>query len=271
VIRQAYVQFLEEAARRIHLLDHNRPVIVALGYNNNIDRALHTFYQHAPSVDFLGINLYQDANLGVLDSLIQIHYPGKPYLISGFGGEGYVFSGFSNLDEKSEMIDGPIMDPKNLYAHQWNTYILPKKGNNLGGFAFCWRDQMEGTVPLNGLTDIKRRLKPSYYALQEAWTGSLQPLSLPKITINTKSKVFLANHKYAFSATVTGGNSQNLTYEWRLYGTNAFIPLKNMQTTEDGEKISLKIPGQSGFYRLYLHASDQNGNVIVASLPIIVH
>ncbi|MEO1448840.1 MAG: hypothetical protein AAFV07_04890, partial [Bacteroidota bacterium] len=58
------------------------------------------------------------------------------------------------------------------YRRHWQAHILPHKGNNLGGVAFCWRDRLEGTATWFGLTDIENGLKPGYFALKSLWTGS---------------------------------------------------------------------------------------------------
>ena len=154
-----------------------------------------------------------------------------------------------------------------LYAHEWKDYVNKYRGKNIGGFAYCWRDRMEGSNTWFGLTDYKGRRKPVYNALREQWTGKKWTTDLHNIKIISLDDG-LMNGTKSFKAMVSGQKNKNLTYEWFLNKEDYLEKTGEMVISENGEKVQVTLPEEYSKYRLYVYASDKFGNVTTASMPL---
>jgi cellulose synthase (UDP-forming) len=93
----------------------------------------------------------------------------RPYLVSEFGPNGYWNPNYTKYDKRKILIEDTDEEKARLFSDEWKNYVISNKGYNIGGFAFCWRDRMEGTYTWYGITDFKGRLKPTFYALRSSW------------------------------------------------------------------------------------------------------
>ena len=98
---------------------------------------LSSFYKFAPSLDFIGVNSYYGQNLHNLDSLVNVHYPAKPYLVSEFGPKGYWIESYNDYTNVGRLHELTTYEKAAEYQYNWAHFIKDKK-NILGGIAFCW-------------------------------------------------------------------------------------------------------------------------------------
>ncbi len=127
---EAYARFVEEAARRIHMLDANHPVAVCLGET----RGLSAFARRTPSIDIIGLNTYREPGFGKLwkEVAASVH---KPVLLTEYGVAHPRFQG--------EIFDES--DQSRIHRLAWcdierHTMSRSAPGNAIGGFAYEWLD-----------------------------------------------------------------------------------------------------------------------------------
>ncbi len=270
-VRQQYVAFVEKVARRIHQLDPNRPVFTVLRQNEQLAASLKDFKNGAPSIDVMSISSFKEDDSGMLNELMATHYPNKPYMVSEFGYKGYWNPDYSNIKTKEKAIqEDSDFEKGRYYKQQWQQHIEANKGYNVGGFAYCWRDRMEGTATWSGLTDFRGRLKPTYFALQQAYTGKPAQTVLPAVTIQSSAKGYYTGQTYTFKVATAANAPKGLKYEWYLYGNEYLDKIGSLEKMNGGKQVRIRLPEKASAYRLYLYVSDKGGNVVTSSLPLAV-
>jgi cellulose synthase (UDP-forming) len=267
-VRAQYVKLVECLAQRIHELDPAHPVFSCMEHEiYQLPGELAAFHDVAPSLDVIGVNSYYKEQISQLNHVCWQFDSLRPYLVSEFGPRGYWDPDY-NRSEKGSVIEDDEKEKASWYKTQWTSYVSGYRGNNIGGFAYCWHDRMEGSNTWFGLTDYSGRTKPSYYALKELWTGVKSP-EIPNYMIAGSPKIIPGATCY-FKAVPQSGSNENYTYEWVLNKNEYLEKVNNIKYLDDGENISVKIPDEPSDYRLYLYVSDKNGNVTTASLPVKV-
>ncbi|MCE3225894.1 MAG: family 2 glycosyl transferase [Bacteroidetes bacterium] len=267
-VRSHYVKFIELLAKRIHELDPTRPVFTCMEHHKNqTEGEIAALRDEAPSIDVIGINSYYKEQIGRLNELTWKFDSLRPYLVSEFGPNGYWNSEF-NRTNKGSLVEQNENEKAEWYKWQWNNYIAAFKGCNVGGFAYCWHDRMEGTNTWFGLTDFKGRIKPSYYALKEVWTGK-KSQALPEIFIKAPSSI-TPGHEYTFTVEGDVDGMDDLTYEWYLHKNECLDRVKNVEPVNEGSSVKVKIPEEPSDYRLYIYVSNDEGKVTTASVPVKV-
>lgn len=167
--RQAYLHFVDRLARRIKEIDPVRPVGTALEVGGELHGALRELSQLAPDVDVIGINAYYAEDLARLQSAIQAFGGERPWFLSEFGPDGYW-----DVDKTRWSPNGFPLEPTDAkkatqYADRWQHYVEDLRPFSVGGVAFTWRDRFEGSPTWFGITDMKGRRKPAYFALEAKW------------------------------------------------------------------------------------------------------
>jgi hypothetical protein len=266
-VRQNYVYMVELLARKIHAIDPTRPVFTSIEHEEyQLPGELVAFHDNAPSIDVMGINSYYQEQVSKLNHTFFQFDSLRPYLISEFGPRGY-WDPHYNRTAKGSLIEDTENEKAEWYSYQWKNYVSAFRGYNIGGFAYCWHDRMEGSYTWFGISDYQGRLKPSYYALKESWTGVKDKL-LPVFSINAPEEM-IAGKEYkvsvSASATVPG-----LEYEWFLLKDEYLDKVENVESIGDGSSAIITIPEEPSNYRLYLYVSDGSKNTSTASVPILV-
>jgi cellulose synthase (UDP-forming) len=266
LVRNAYVQMIEHMAQRIHELDPTRPVFSCVEHEEyQLAGELASFHDGAPSIDVMGVNSYYKEQISKLQSLAGKFDSLRPYLVSEFGPNGYWDPKYNRVTQ-GKLQEQTDEEKAEWYKRQWNDYVENYKGYNIGGFAYCWHDRMEGSYTWFGLTDFKGRPKASYYALKEEWTNSKQEI-LPEIQISGPL-VIVPGKEYEFKALSNNSSGEELNYEWKLLKDEYLEPLNTIEGTEK-RSITLKVPKEASNCRLYLFVSDkENKKVSTASIPL---
>lgn len=265
-VRAGYIQFLEQLCRKIKAIDPVHPVFTVIEHNESqVIKELNTLRTGAPSLDLIGLNAYYEEQISKLDQVMATHFPEKPYMVTEYGPRGYwhpVYTKFENADMIAEDTDE---EKARLYVDQWKNYIEKNKGKLIGGVAYSWADRMEGTATWYGITDFKKRIKPSFYALRNLWAEKPVPeLEFESAYIESEEETFFPGRKYIFSAKVSGQG--DFSYEWYLKKFNYLDDvLKGIKLIGKGESVEIKIPDEPSEYRLYLHVTDKEGHVVTAS------
>ncbi|MBA3664163.1 MAG: glycosyltransferase [Bacteroidetes bacterium] len=268
-VRNSYVKMIETIARKIHELDPERAVFSCIEHEEyQLPGEIVALRDGAPSIDAIGINSYYREQISELNHVAWHFDSLRPYLVSEFGPRGYWDPAYTKIKNGSLEEDNNI-EKSEWYKEQWSKYILAHKGYNIGGFAYCWHDRMEGSNTWFGLTDFKGRPKPSYYALKELWTNAKSSPSLPSFRINVPEQMAPGN-EYIFEAIASTGKAPSLKYEWYLHKDEFLERVENITSMNGGRSARVEIPKLPSDYRLYLYASDDFGNVTTTSVPIKV-
>lgn len=272
-VRKHYILFLEKAARAIKAIDTQHPIMGAMEHTKELPLELEQLHTYAPSVDIAGINSYYIENIRILDSLATIYYPNKPYLVSEFGPKGYWNPYLSKLKNDSILIEESDKDKALYYVQQWRSFIAPHQNHNIGGVAFCWHDRFEGTATWFGISDYNGRLKPLYYYLKEAWTGEVPIIKTPVFNIEWEADSIRPGMYAAFKVKLLEKPKEVYTYEWSLRKATDYMTAYPgyIRVFNEGKRIFMKIPERPGLYRLYLHVSDDEGNVSSISHDLSVN
>ena len=267
IVRNQYMAMVEDLAHLIHELDSTRPVITACEHSWKLSTELSAWHDNSPSIDIIAVNSYYEEQISKLNDLAWHFDSTRPYLVSEFGPKGYWNPDYSTFKNDSILLEDSDAEKAWLYAHEWKDYVNKYRGKNIGGFAYCWRDRMEGSNTWFGLTDYKGRRKPVYNALREQWTGKKWTTDLHNIKIISLDDG-LMNGTKSFKAMVSGQKNKNLTYEWFLNKEDYLEKTGEMVISENGEKVQVTLPEEYSKYRLYVYASDKFGNVTTASMPL---
>jgi cellulose synthase (UDP-forming) len=265
-LRQEYIKLIEYVAERIHQIDPTHPVITSCEHDEyQLPGELAAFSKNAPSIDIMGINSYYTEQLSRLQSIAYKFDSARPYLVSEFGPRGYWNPNYTRYNKQKILIEDTDIEKGELLASEWKDYVASNKGYNIGGFAFCWRDRMEGTNTWYGITDFKGRLKPSYYALKGALSNNgNRYYALNSVEISGNENEELGRKEAFFNAEIENENT-DLKLEWYLFKDDYLEKIENIETANDGHTAIIKYPQEPGNYRLYLYASDRLGNVYTAS------
>ncbi|HEY4198121.1 MAG TPA: glycosyltransferase [Mucilaginibacter sp.] len=267
IVQNAYWEMIGRMAQSIHRLDPLRPVMTTLEHSRRLPAELLAYRQAAPSVDVIGINSFYQQQLSALPALMHAFDSTRPYLVAGFGPQGYWDSRYTgNVQLPKEEND---LQKAGNYASGWNNDILSNKGNNIGGVAFCWRDRFEGSATWFGITDYKGRRKAAYYALQQVWAGKTKTVApvVPRLFLVGPGFPLGAGQYYAFTAVYDDTVFKNP--EWHLYREDCVNELNGILPSGKSNKAWISIPSDNGKYRLYVYLEDKQGNVVSASIPII--
>jgi cellulose synthase (UDP-forming) len=267
LVRNEYAKMIELMAQRIHELDPARPVFSCIEHEEyQLPGELATFHDQVPSVDIMGINSYYREQISRLNHVAWQFDSLRPYLISEFGPRGYWDPKY-NRSENGNLVEDNDQEKAVWYAEQWSNYVSAYKGYNVGGFAYCWHDRMEGSYTWFGITDYMSRPKPAYFALKEAWTGKRESV-MPLATIECPQKI-TPGQECTFSAK-TDIKGDDLNYEWMLLKDSYLKPVNNLEPVAGGKKVIVSVPEEPSEYRLYLYVSDSKGNVSTSSAPVTI-
>jgi hypothetical protein len=271
-VRIAYLNFIERSAQRIHQLDPGHPVLMVSEHSWELPGELFEVASAVPSVDVLGINSYYDPYISQLDTVARQYNRFRPYLVSEFGPPGYWDETYTRFDAHRVPIE-PSGDQKALsYTRQWSDHVAAKRGHNVGGVAFTWRDRMEETFTWFGITDYAGHPKPSYYALRQLWTGAPAP---PQPALGrVDGPVGVKRGAIAqFNAVLADGSETpppaGSKLQWDLRRDNIFATGAGITLANGGERAAIQMPNQPGNYRLYLYLTTPSN--IVDSASINVH
>ncbi len=265
-VRGEYVKLLEYLAQRIHELDPAHPVFACIEHEEHqLAGELVALHDGSPSLDAIGINSYYKEQISRLKQITYKFDSLRPYLVSEFGPSGYWKYNY-NKSANGLLIEESESEKANWYKQQWKEYVEGNKGSNIGGFAYCWHDRMEGSCTWFGLTDYKGRPKPSYFALKESWTGIKSSevnndLAIYSVTACSTSSIC------KFKA--TGKNKKpGLNYEWHMYKEDFSEVIDDIEYLNNGETAVIQMPDDTSGYRLYVYVTENGERVRTASLPV---
>ena len=270
-VRHAYVRFVERLARKIREIDPDRPIMVALESSWHLPGALTDYTRLAPTVDAIGVNAYYDKHIAQLAGMVYQYAPGKPFLVTEFGPDGYWHSAHTKRTPVGTLAEPPAHEKAQMYASRWAKYIEPQKGNNLGGIAYCWSDRFEASATWFGITNMQGEPKPAYYALRDTWTGTKTEAG-PRISrLNVSGYIARPGGAVRLASiveNVTQGDA--LKAEWRILDENFAEHDSGDFENPTKPTCVVKMPMQEGVCWVHLTVKNKEGRMDEWSVPIMV-
>lgn len=262
-VRVGYLRMLDEMSRRIHALDSGRVVYTTIRAGDELPAALYMLRRYAPTVDMPGIAALYEVYLRDLDSLMAVHWSHRPYFVAEFGVDGHWDDRYTELDEQGFLREPSDYAKAQQIQAKWQQYLAGSR--SLGELAYCWQDRFDGTETWYGLSDAEGRVKPAYYALREAWTGT--ELTPPLADAYLQSPLAIpATRKFLNFRAISPNNLRDdLTYEWRLVKQHSNEPVGHIDVKSAYHLALVDLPLPPGGYRLYLRITDNEGNMVTAS------
>lgn len=278
-------QFVEELAQLIKSIDKRHLVSTVISYNPS---ALDSIAKYAPSLDYVGINVYGPMN-EVRKTVDQSAYKGA-FMITEWGPTGWWET--ASTDWKAP-IEQTSEEKRQVYEERYTQYISSNP-RCLGSFVFLWGQKEERTptwfsmfvednveqLPLRG------EKTPMVEAMQRVWTGKELTVTAPVVegmTIGGKRATESVRVKAGIplNARVVAADKENdtLTYVWEIlkeatvlgFG-GSFEPRPErvgevMITDSNTCETAIDIPGE---YRLYVYVLDNTGFVSTVNIPFQV-
>nr|WP_230423557.1 discoidin domain-containing protein [Streptomyces radicis] len=263
--RDAYAQFVNQAAEEIHAVDPDHPVTSTDAWTG----AWPYYQEHAPALDLLAVNSYGDV-CNIQETWTQGGYD-RPYILTEGGPAGE----WEVADDVNGVPDEPTdIEKRDGYRQAWEC-LMGHEGVALGGTLFHYGLEEDfGGVWFNLLPGGERRL--AYYEVAELFGGAAPGNSPPEIrdlTVGGDRTAVPAGQPFTLGVTVTDPDGDALTYEAMLSGkyvdgNGALVPA---QATRTGEAtLEVTAPSRPGTWKVYLFARDGQGNVGIETTSIRV-
>jgi cellulose synthase/poly-beta-1,6-N-acetylglucosamine synthase-like glycosyltransferase len=273
MVRMAYVKMIADLAYKIKEIDPSRPIFAVEEHTPHLSSAVYAFNTYAPDVDIFGINSYYEQNISILDSVMMSVNPTQKYLVAEFGPKGYWHKEYNDYIYDSLLYEQNSFSKAENLTYQWDKYIYPNKEKNIGGIAFCWQDRYEGTATWFGITDIFGNRKPSWNSLKMCYSGDTitpaYPIPVFKIFMS-KDNLEPGTYTSAIAATREIAKRDSLYYKWMVYEEKTFVNYLETSFKKGAYEIRFKVPRIKSNYRIYLYVSDNKGNVLTESSPLLI-
>lgn len=269
IVRQGYVDFLNELAGEIHQLDPTRPVIAPFTLDHELNSAYKDFSQ-ANKIDVIGINIFDDLHIDSWYSLIAKDSTARSWVVTAFGPQSHANRAITPMTSSAQPIEPTPELKSQQYVQKWKRLNSNPSRLFQGGLAFCWRDRMDGSLTWYGLTDSKGRKKKSYRALSNLWTASSEESKLENIVILSPNEPLEPGGWHEFRAISPANNLEGTHISWSLMPEGQLREVGKVFSQNQGQIGKIGFPRKPGLYRIYVYQYTDAGDVITASLPIQV-
>ena len=235
-------------------------------------------HERSPAIDVHGINTYGGA-LSIADRL-RDGGGTKPYVLTEFGPVGPWEMPTTDWGAPYEQTSTQKAD---FYRQSFRNAVLESGGQALGAYAFLWGHKMESTATWFGmLLDDGARLG-AVDAMTELWTGTAPEDRSPTIeplVIDTNPQLDPGS-TFTVSTRVSDPDGDRVRIRWVLRPEadnhetggdfqEALPDVENAVVESSGATARIRMPRQSGPYRLFAYAYDAAGNAATANIPLFV-
>ena len=286
---------INDIAEMIHEEDPNHPVMTVTA---GLDVAeVKLIQDRAPGIDIYGLNTYGELAGGTRefrswgyegeDVGVLLRRAGwdKPYVIAEWGPDGHWEVPTTSWGVPIEQTSRQKAE---VYRYRYERGIAADTTHLVGSYVFLWGQKQETTPTWYGLFTEDGNETEVMDELQYVWTGAYpenRSPSLLSFTANGKdafADVMVAPREtLTFEAEVTDADGDPITYTWELLPESTDIraggdaenrpdavSLDVVRRT--GGTLAIRAPRREGSYRMFLYATDGNGNAAVANLPFYV-
>lgn len=266
---------VESLAAKIKAIDPNHPTMTVVAEIS--DSKIAAIHKYCPSLDIVGINSY-----GGSASLGERYGNGggiKPYIVTEFGPVGTWEVPKNSID----VIVEPTSNAKSeMYRKAYRAIKMDSK-RCLGAYAFLWGNKQEGTSTWFGLLLPSGRKVNAVDVMTEEWTGKPPANRCPEIReIKIVGSDDVAPEALVeVQLAVDDPEGAVLDSVWTLTGeADSYVTGGHFQETPPTydsaivnsslKGATVKMPQQSGVYRLYVEVHDGDQAAATANIPIRV-
>ncbi|MES2920985.1 MAG: glycoside hydrolase family 2 TIM barrel-domain containing protein [Verrucomicrobiota bacterium] len=231
-----------------------------------------------PNIDVLGVNAYGGAS-GAVRAVKQAGWK-KPFVLTEFGPQGHW--------EVAKTSWGVPIEPasRDKAASYYATMSLLAENSDIcfGSYVFLWGQKQEVTSTWYGMFLASGEKLPTVDAACYAWSGKWPSNRSPKIArfdSPLKEATVAPGKIVDASIEVTDSESDTLKFEWSVReestdrksgGDKEAEPpsVAGSITSQDGPKVTVKIPAKPGSYRLFVIVRDGKGGASADNIPFRV-
>jgi hypothetical protein len=272
---------VNEAARAIHKIDPNHPVMTVIG--TSMMEKIADIKTHCPDIDLLGINTYGD--IYTLPDTLKKYGWDKPYIITEWGPDGYWEVPKTPWGAPYEQTG---LEKYLCYEKKYLTAINQKNSQCIGSYVFYWSGfKQETTHTWFCMFDSTGLESPLPGLMYRLWTGQRLKNEAPLIDslnigsfVSHQAIVLESGSMQKALVKVTDSDNDSLTYNWEIrpeakyasyagQGEKVPHPLRGL-ISGNRAATEFKTPSQSGAYRLFVYVYDGHGHFSTANLPFFV-
>lgn len=264
---------VDRLAEMVHREDPAHPTFTALA-GMNADKSL-GINQHAPHLDFAGINTYGGL-YGLRDDLVKFKWT-RPYVVTEFGPHGFWERPKTSWNAAYEQTS---QEKAHAIRDSYRKSIAPG-GQCLGSYIFLWGQKQEASSTWFGTFTADGESTPTVDIMQEIWTGKPPKNTAPvlkSLTSDASGKVLAPSTPLKATVDASDPDADPLTYRWQIMND---VTTRNNMGQESpaailpiGPKpgntpsVQFNAPAKPGNYRVFVFVLDGKGHAGTANFPI---
>lgn len=272
---------VNQAARAIHAVDPNHPVMTVIG--TSMMGKVEDIVKRCPDLDLLGINTYGD--IYTLPATLAKYGWIKPYVISEWGPDGYWEVRKTTWGAPYEQTG---LEKYLCYENKYRDAISSQKDNCLGSYVFYWSGfKQETTHTWFCMFDSTGLESPTVGLMHLLWTGKKMENSAPVVdSLNignfVKYQQIVTGRGESLQAKVIAVDPDKdiLSYKWEIrpeakyasyagQGEAVPLPIPGLIQVQS-DRITFITPSEPGAYRLFVYVYDGKGHFSTGNLPFYV-
>ncbi|MCF8228361.1 MAG: hypothetical protein K9G58_03160 [Bacteroidales bacterium] len=274
---------VNDIAKMIHSLDKNHPVTTMLAGAGKED--VKNVMERCPELDLLSFQIYGD--IMNLPGYIEESGWEGPYIITEWGATGHWEVARTEWDRPIEQTSH---EKAIAYKERYEKVIEANPEQCLGSYVFLWGQKQERTPTWYGIFlengEETEAVDVMHYVWNDTWPDNRAP-RLDSLRLNGLSaydNVYLnTDEKASATAFIVDPDGDPLQYRWVIMtevkrdhmsfgGDHENTPeaLKEFSGKDIDSDLVFKAPEEEGEYRLFVYASDGQGNAATANIPFYV-
>ena len=276
---------VNDVARFIHEVDPNHPALTVIGddFANDKDVDIQDIIARCPDLDLLGVNSYG----GLEEVPARVRAKGwiKPYIITEWGP-----SGDWDVPRTAwkASIEETSTEKAERYLERYQNTMLKDRERCLGSYVFIWTWRHERTQTWYGMFLESGERTEAVNVMQFLWTGHWPANRAPRIeqlAIDgqvARDNVYVKpGSEHTATLKVMDPDGDPIALRWEVLaevaragyagmGEKRSKPMPELIQKTGARDITFAAPAQEGAYRVFVFATDGQGNGATANIPFFV-
>ncbi|MGO9241201.1 MAG: glycoside hydrolase family 2 TIM barrel-domain containing protein [Bryobacteraceae bacterium] len=276
---------VNDIARMIHEVDPNHPALTVIGdsFVNDNNGDFQEIIAHCPQLDLIGINFYK--GLEAVPARVRAEGWNKPYVITEWGpsGDWQVPRTAWNAS-----IEETSTEKAERYLARYQNTMLKDLERCLGSYVFVWTWRHERTQTWYGMFLESGERTDAVNVMQFLWSGRWPPNRAPRIAqLAIDGHAALDNiylkpaSEHTARVDVSDPDGDPISLRWEVLaevaragyagmGEKRSKPMPEQIRQAAGRQLTFAAPAQEGAYRVFVFATDGQGNGATANIPFFV-